>query len=89
MSLTIRELQDELNLMAHNNDAGFKALSELLMGDVQELCNEQNITDPAEITALMNTAQFNFEFKFGFNLAMAKLKLQIGNANNTGFNTNE
>jgi uncharacterized membrane protein len=76
MSLSPLELQQEINFISTDNKAGFEALAELVMNDVEALCLSNDITDPGEITAVMNTAQFNFEFKFGFNLAMAKLKIQ-------------
>jgi hypothetical protein len=76
MSLSPLELQQEINAISTDNKAGFEVLAELLMKDITELCLQHKISDPGEITAVMNTAQFNFEFKFGFNLAIAKLKTQ-------------
>lgn len=70
------ELQQELNRIVHDNESGLKALSELMINDVKELCESHDIIEPGEITAIMNMAQFNFEFKFGFHLAMMKLKAQ-------------
>ena len=76
MSLSPLELQQVINVISNDNKAGFEALAELLMKDVTELCLQHRISAPGEITAVMNTAQFNFEFKFGINLAMMKLKTQ-------------